>query len=1174
MATQSLGISVAVHGLARFSRDIIFLNKAVYSYQTQVKRLEKAVMASSKAQVAASQRMVDSAVKGADRTYASYQKIAEAAMNYYTQNKKQIDGYMQAERALAGYTAALAVLKAKQNQTSSDKALIKSTEKDIKKSTREMEKYANVFNRYQSIVQKTMQAERAWINNKGILGQALKQTNAAMSLSIQKQQQLANATRGLSGWWNTLNGTVGKTFFPNDKMKQMEVQQSAVQIGTQTLAAAFGALGSAVGIVISVFKIFTGILKGLFGVGKFVVTKVLAPIAKAVWSLAKLPFNIIRGGFKSIQRVFEIMLGMNFDRVLWQIGMKFRDLAKNILDAAASFQLIEVQMQGLIARELVNASDGTTTFAQGLARSVPIVKELFNWVTEVAILSPFSVEDVNNTLKLASSYGITSERAKGLTQAIVDFGSGMGLTGDATKRIIENLGQMKMAGKITGTELRDLARGSFVPINDILEKMGEKFGKTPAQIRELGRVGKELGTPLELTTEQVEGLAKELEGLPVEEFIQAFEEYVGEEFVNAGERASMTWVTAMSNVNDFIESVLGMRVIKPILDKLSVPIVKLLANFMKPEILARFDKLGVALGGVAEKFLNMAGIDSKRSVEWMIDKVDTLIGGLKFFTSGQSADEFFGEFKDNPIYKIAKGLESIYNTVAKLKPIMQKIFSGDIAGGMADAFKLLQDTIFDKVIPNIKLKWDNFVDSLPETGEKIKIFFMNLGADISAGIAGLLPEGALKNVFSDLSALLGGEKDPTSGAKSFHWGDTEKTGLLDNLNESLLKLAQEGLAIITTKMEEFGIGGGKLTKFFEDAQTWDVEEASAQIQILIDTFKDIGQAITNIWDLGAGLFYLAQAKALIVSTTLDVLGFDVKFLDTFASQEFTDSVGKFKDNAKLFRDTLRDLQEEPTTIAINTGLETAIGGAQKGGLMPLLDGIFDNLPEKLGTLKTTMADAKASVGDSSTELGGFMDVLGDKTLTVQEKFRILFDNLVGNSIVPDGMQAIYDSMTGTMDTLTAQLEIQLPALSAVFGTWMDEIFLVIQKPLASLAYMYQLIMNIQAAMGGGFGSGGGKGDGLVEGFEWKANGGTVSAGSSYIVGEKGAELFIPKNSGTIIPHNQMLSTLKYISATMLSPQYSYSRVSNQEIMSNRFYGPQYFNMSQGVSLNEIFGATI
>ena len=37
----------------------------------------------------------------------------------------------------------------------------------------------------------------------------------------------------------------------------------------------------------------------------------------------------------------------------------------------------------------------------------------------------------------------------------------------------------------------------------------------------------------------------------------------------------------------------------------------------------------------------------------------------------------------------------------------------------------------------------------------------------------------------------------------------------------------------------------------------------------------------------------------------------------------------------------------------------------------------------------------------------------------------------------------------------------------------------------------------------------------------KAMGGPVNAGTSYVVGERGPELFMPNQSGTIIPNNKL-----------------------------------------------------
>ena len=53
-------------------------------------------------------------------------------------------------------------------------------------------------------------------------------------------------------------------------------------------------------------------------------------------------------------------------------------------------------------------------------------------------------------------------------------------------------------------------------------------------------------------------------------------------------------------------------------------------------------------------------------------------------------------------------------------------------------------------------------------------------------------------------------------------------------------------------------------------------------------------------------------------------------------------------------------------------------------------------------------------------------------------------------------------------------------------------------------------------------AGTGTGGGLLGGlFKPRATGGPVTAGSKYLVGEKGPELFVPGRSGTIVPNNQL-----------------------------------------------------
>ena len=71
----------------------------------------------------------------------------------------------------------------------------------------------------------------------------------------------------------------------------------------------------------------------------------------------------------------------------------------------------------------------------------------------------------------------------------------------------------------------------------------------------------------------------------------------------------------------------------------------------------------------------------------------------------------------------------------------------------------------------------------------------------------------------------------------------------------------------------------------------------------------------------------------------------------------------------------------------------------------------------------------------------------------------------------------------------------------------------IAKPLASS------LSSIITGAVGGFATG--TSGSLSTIFPPRANGGNVNAGQPYMVGEKGAELFVPKSSGDIVPNNQL-----------------------------------------------------
>lgn len=93
------------------------------------------------------------------------------------------------------------------------------------------------------------------------------------------------------------------------------------------------------------------------------------------------------------------------------------------------------------------------------------------------------------------------------------------------------------------------------------------------------------------------------------------------------------------------------------------------------------------------------------------------------------------------------------------------------------------------------------------------------------------------------------------------------------------------------------------------------------------------------------------------------------------------------------------------------------------------------------------------------------------------------------------------------DLIAIQLKAQATALLSRAGGFLTSVF------------------SAGASTGATSGSGGFGINPNAGGFGLRANGGDVFSNTPYIVGEKGPELFVPRNAGTIVPTNQMASAM-------------------------------------------------
>jgi hypothetical protein len=119
-----------------------------------------------------------------------------------------------------------------------------------------------------------------------------------------------------------------------------------------------------------------------------------------------------------------------------------------------------------------------------------------------------------------------------------------------------------------------------------------------------------------------------------------------------------------------------------------------------------------------------------------------------------------------------------------------------------------------------------------------------------------------------------------------------------------------------------------------------------------------------------------------------------------------------------------------------------------------------------------------------------------------------------NAIKSD-WQKIGESITSAWETVSGSIENTLADAVLGLSSWRDATKMILQEVAREFIKTYMIkgmVTNISTGLGNLFG------------LEPRANGGPVTAGQSYLVGERGAEVFVPTQSGTIIPNEQVNNT--------------------------------------------------
>jgi tape measure domain-containing protein len=365
-------------------------------------------------------------------------------------------------------------------------------------------------------------------------------------------------------------------------------------------------------------KNYNSILSGMYTVTKSFADSVSKGMTNAGASM---------GGLDSaLKRIRDVTFSILVADTFRDIEKAIVGVANEAVAAVSVFQTMKIQFDTLAARDY--ARQFGVPIATALRETAGQAQDLLYWVRQLAVTTPFSVEDVGHVLALAQAYGFTVPESKKLTESVGNFTAAMGLGDEVLRRIIYNMGQMVAQGKPTGRELRDLSN-SFVPIGTIADRFGKQMGVARAEILKMFSTGK----------------------ISAKAFVAEFVKMVDEDFPNAMTRMSRTFLAVQNNIKDLIQSLLGYEVLGPIADRIAGTMQDMLQSVLTPEnyaiagnlgqtLLFGFDKLAATVQSVVVpafgEFFAMIGIG--RPTTYDVSKVVlTLAANIKLLAENASA---------------------------------------------------------------------------------------------------------------------------------------------------------------------------------------------------------------------------------------------------------------------------------------------------------------------------------------------------------------------------------------------------------------------------------------------------------------------------------------------------------------------------------------------------------
>lgn len=734
-------------------------------------------------------------------------------------------------------------------------------------------------------------------------------------------------------------------------------------------------------------------------------------------------FQKLAGDGIGLRNVLGGVLGAN----LITSGINaLQQLGAEAWNVYAGYERLGNSLSNLVAKELLQKNQ-TLSMSEAFSKAAPMAKELQSWISKLAIESPFDEQDVSNSFRLAMAYGFTTQEAKRMTQAMLDFAAGSGATSDVMNQVSLALGQIRAKGKLSGQEILQLVNAGV----NVYEVLSGAFGKSTAEI-----------------TKMIEkGL------IPADDAINAilssFEEFYG----GAGKRGAET------------------------------------------------------ISGLTTSLAELKSISLREFTSGAIEELRPFLIELTNLLSSETFKtqlQEWGKQFANVVKDIIEGIRSLVTWFSGLDEGTQKLVLG------FGAFIALRPLIFG-TLSDIVGGASKIIGILPNLATGMKAFQSGMSLTTALGAAGLSPiaitlgsialaVGAVVAVWAQWNKqIVQTNKKGVEAVKST-WSDFFEKQISTGKNATEIlneyRAAQE--RVNNNLKIDFKQGGiAEIAKLFVDKKG--IAAASAD---------ELSNAL-----LRASTSYTEYAAAMQSAGLADSMLTQTEYL--YRMKQSLDETSQSLTDVSL---ATNDMSGNLAMIGINAQAQID----ELGGLIDQYDALKSKMDD---WVNNTASEVHAALGqrfvESSTafrEALGVVDEVLGTNYTSQLEFKDAVQSLVDQYARTKDLSAFKDGLQKIKDEGLADMQSELENVTTKAQELYDKLLALPQEIKIKIGFDVQSLPSWIIGTGGTTTNAKPPKPSLLYYPEERASGGPVESGQLYLVGERGPELFIPRQSGTIVPN--------------------------------------------------------